>query len=224
MIHASTARLIVGLMTAAALTSCGSQEQAPKAGTPKHANLQRNSDETKASSDKTNAPTTKDEPVAATDDETTPDQADSDEATKDETAKDDAADTADTKGGDSTKDTVDQANSKSSALTFTSEKRDDNDHFLAIRVNGGAWTQQPWPAKGQSVEFSGVCISNKTTTIEIKGLNQHNAETLIGPDLAVLSSTDNTARIGYEPTHCTGTGCQDDFLGTLSCSSGKLKI
>ena len=216
--HASLTSFVLGFLIAGLSAACSNaSDTPPKAGTAKQASVQKANGQSsdRLKEDKGSDPKAKIAEDKSSDDANT----DSDKVMPDDRTIDKA-----TLGDSTTTSSVDQSNGTKSALKFSSESRDDNDAFIAIRVNGGAWTQQPWPDDGQTIEFPGVCVSNKTTTIEIKASHEHDAETMMGADLAVLSSTDSSARIGFEPTHCSGTGCQDDFIGTFSCSSGKLKI
>lgn len=105
-------------------------------------------------------------------------------------------------------------------------KRDDDDFLLAVRVGNGAWKEQAWPAKGQSVDFDGVCSGNHAT-VEIKVVHEDGKEFSAGPSLK-LDAEGKKVKVAFEQAPESGDDANaeapDDLIGELTCSKTKLVV
>ena len=117
-----------------------------------------------------------------------------------------------------------EADKDSGDLVISAEETEHEDSKIAVRNEGGTWEEFTWPKSGSPITVKGVCRGSKAP-LEIRATSENGeAVTMPHPDLGILSQNKNNAKLGYEPTHCSGSKCQDDNIITLECTKGDLEF
>jgi hypothetical protein len=101
-------------------------------------------------------------------------------------------------------------------------KQEDKGLTLYIKAGKNDFQSMTWPEEDATTEISNICLKGEVTTIEIEINDPDRGRFKAGSaELGLRKSAPDFVEIGYESKGgCTGKGCQDDNILTISCKGG----